>query len=260
MPITEKQSERNRRRHEEALPAYHALMSCYPLSLESLDGEEWKDIAGYNGDYQVSNFGRIKSFKWTKPRIRKPALFGEYLGVNLSGGNKIKQRTIHVLVAEAFIPNPDNKPQVNHRIGMKFNCHVSNLEWATGSENMQHAVKNGLSKSGVNDSQAKIKNEKDIIYIRENPDNLSQQQLGEKFGLSQMAISEIQLGKRYQNAGGSLRESKLQRISDEIRAQIKADWATGKYTQVQLAAKFGYCQQTISRIVREATSFSTAAN
>ena len=244
--------EYDRRRREEALPAYHALMSCYPLSLESLDGEEWKDIAGYNGDYQVSNFGRIKSFKWTKPRIRKPALFGEYLGVNLSGGNKIKQRTIHVLVAEAFIPNPDNKPQVNHRIGMKFNCHVSNLEWATGSENMQHAVKNGLSKSGVDRSDSKIKNEADIIYIRDNPDHLSQDELAAMFGVDKTAISLIQLGKSYPNEGGTIRKAQKQspRVPDEIRAQIRADYATGKYSQRALARKYGVSHTTICRIIK----------
>ena len=62
MDKKEWQREIDRRRHEEAKPAYDALMSCYPFTLENLDGEEWKPIDGFDG-YQVSTFGRIKSFK-----------------------------------------------------------------------------------------------------------------------------------------------------------------------------------------------------
>ena len=212
MPITEYQREYDRRRHEEALPAYEALMSCYPFTLDDLDGEIWKDIDGYG---------------------------------------KKKQRTIHSLVAQAFIPNPLKKPEVNHDDGHKLNCHISNLYWATTAENQQHAVKNGLAKSGEKHYKAKIKDEKDIIYIRENPDNLTQEELAEMFGVDQTTISAIQLGKCYQNAGGSLRESKRQRISDEIRERIRVDWATGTFSYAALGKKFGYCAQTIWNIVHE---------
>ena len=245
--------EYDRRRHEEALPAYHALMKYYPLTLEDLDGEIWKPIAGFD-DYQVSNFGRVKSFKQGKTIIRKPQLRGKYLSVDLYIDGKEKYIFVHVLVAKAFIPNLEGKPEVNHDDGNKFNCHVSNLYWATGSENVQHAVKNGLKKSGVENSCAKIKDEKDIIYIRDNPDNLSPQQLAEMFGMSQMAISAIQTGKTYENASGTVRGKKQggkPRVPDEIRAQIKADWATGLYTQRELAEKYGVSQPTICRIIRE---------
>ena len=248
MPITEKQRERNRRRHEEALPAYHALMSCYPLSLDDLPGEQWRDIDEH---YQISTFGRVKSFWGKSPRILKPYLLGEYLSVNLYVDGKRKTRTIHSLVAKAFIPNPENKPEVNHRVGCKFNCHVSNLQWSTGAENMQHAVRTGLAKSGVDRSDSKIKNEAGIIYIRENPDKLTRQQLAEKFGVDETTISYIQLGKRYPNVGGTIRESKVKRVPEEIRAQICADWATGQYSKSALARKFGYSQPTIRNIINE---------
>ena len=247
----EQQREYARRRYEDAKLAYAAFIPYYPLSLDNLEGEQWRDIAGYNGDYQVSTFGRVKSFKWTKPRILKPVLRGEYLKVDLSIGNKAKQHSIHVLVAKAFIPNPDHKPEVNHDDGNKFNCHASNLYWATSAENHQHAVKNGLAKSGVDDSQSKIKDEKDIIYIRDNPDNLTQEQLAAMFGVKQRTISYIQLGKTYENAGGNIRESKAKRVPDEIRAAILADGATGQYTQRELARKFGYNRTTIQRIIHE---------
>ena len=252
MDKKEWQREYNRRRHEEALPAYNALMSCYPLSLENLEGEEWKPIAGFD-KYQVSNFGRVKSF-WKKPPcILKPKLPIEYLSVDLYIDGKQKRRSIHILVARAFIPNPENKPEVNHDDGHKFNCHVSNLVWSTSAENSQHAVRAGLIKSGEDSYQAKLTAEQ-IIYIRENPDKLTQEQLAAMFGVTDGIISAIQLGKTYENAGGTIREKSkhpYNYISDEIREQIRADWATGQYTKSALARKFGYGRTTISRIINE---------
>ena len=248
----EQKREYNRRKHEEAKLAYAAFMTYYPLTLENLDGEEWKPIEGFEG-YEISNFGRVKSFKKGKAIIRKPVLNIDYLAIGLWIGCKKNHRLVHRLVAEAFLPNPDNKPEVNHRVGCKFNCHVSNLVWSTSSENTQHAIKNGLRKSGVDDPQAKIKNEADIIYIRENPDNLTGKELAEKFGMTPAAISKIQIGKTYENAGGSIRQTrkKTPRIPDEIRAAIRADWATGQYTQRELARKYGVSQGTIRKIINE---------
>ena len=255
MDKKEKKRERDRRAHEEAKPAYDALMSCYPFTLDDLPGEQWKEIAGYNGDYQVSNFGRVKSFKYKSPLILKPHLCGEYLTVALCGNGKVKQRKIHILVAQAFIPNPDNKPEVNHDDGHKMNCYVGNLYWSTRAENMQHAVKTGLliNPQGIDDSKAKIKNEADIIYIRENPKNLTQEELAEMFGINERTISAIQLGKSYPNASGTIRaksEHPRNYISDEIRNQIRADWATGLYKSYSaLARKFGYHRTTIRNII-----------
>ena len=130
MKDKEKRREYYRRKHEEAKLAYAAFIPYYPLTLEDLPGEVWKDIAGFDG-YQVSTFGRVKSFKWTKPRILKPHLRGEYLSVDLCFDGKTKHQPVHILVAQAFIPNLEGKPEVNHDDGHKFNCHVSNLYWAT---------------------------------------------------------------------------------------------------------------------------------
>ena len=245
-----------RRKHEDAKPAYHALMSCYPFTLDDLDGEQWKDIAGYNGDYQISTYGRVKSFKKGRTMILKPQLFSEYLTVDLCGNGKTKHQQIHILVARSFIPNPEDKPEVNHRVGMKFNCHVSNLEWSTSAENTRHAYDNGLAKSaqGCDDFNAKIKNEADIIYIRENPDHLTQDELAEMFGVKRQTISLIQRGKTYANVGGSVRKPQkyTPRIPDEIRAAIRADWATGNYKSYSaLGRKYGCDHKTIIRIVTE---------
>ena len=247
-------SEAQRRHYEEDYrPAYDALMTCYPFALNTISDEIWRPISGYDEFYQVSNYGRIKSFYAKKPRILKPQLnMDGYLFVGLSMDGKLKYFSVHVLVAKAFIPNPDNKPEVNHRIGCKFNCHVSNLEWSTHAENIQHAYDNGLqvAKKGEECYQAKLTNEQ-VLYIRNNPDGLTTVELAAMFGMSEPQISYIQLGKYWQHVGGSVRKSKCPRVADEIRDKIRADWATGNFTQRQLARKYGVDRKTISNIIHE---------
>lgn len=104
--------------------------------------EIWKDIQGFENLYKVSTDGRIKA---RTGKIIKPYNNGfGYLTVHLYKDGESHSRKIHRLVAEAFISNPERKPQVNHIDGDKSNNHVDNLEWATQSENMQHAYSNGL--------------------------------------------------------------------------------------------------------------------
>lgn len=248
-------TEADRIRYEENyLPAYNALMKCYPFALDAIDDEEWKPIAGYEKFYHVSTYGRIKSFKQRRTgKILKPQLdIGGYLRVGLSLDGKQKPFSVHILVATAFIPNPDNKPEVNHRIGWKLNCYVGNLEWATHEENMEHAVRTGLAKiKGTENSQAKIQDEEIILYIRNNPDNLSRKELAEKFGVDETLISLIQTGKLWRHVGGNIRKSKCPRVSDEQREEIRIKFATGNFTQSQLAEMYNVCQQTVSRIINE---------
>jgi hypothetical protein len=102
--------------------------------------QEWRDIEGYGGVYQVSNDGcvrRVKGGPGAKAgRVLKPNPNSNgYLTVGLYGDGKPKKHTVHRLVAEAFIPNPDNKPEVDHVDRNKLNNHMSNLRWATSSEN-----------------------------------------------------------------------------------------------------------------------------
>ena len=112
--------------------------------------EIWKDIKGFEGLYQVSNFGRVKSFprkgtQTTKERIIKFTKSNKnYLVANLKNNNIQQSFSIHRLVAQAFIPNPDNLPQVNHIDGNKQNNNVNNLEWCTNKQNRCHASCNHL--------------------------------------------------------------------------------------------------------------------
>lgn len=144
-----------------------------------LPGEVWKDIAGYEGLYQISNTGRVKSLERTRnmnlPSCKKPApvherilTFGKSLGyrsVILAKDGINRHFRVHKLVALAFIPNPENKPQINHKDGDKHNNFVENLEWATPKENQQHAIATGLRNG---ESYRKIVNQysRDGKFIR----------------------------------------------------------------------------------------------
>lgn len=107
--------------------------------------EIWKDIAGYEGLYQVSNHGNIRSHKRMPNKLLKqsPTNCG-YMKVELYKNAKGKMHYVHRLVAQAFLPNPHNKSEINHIDGNKANNVLSNLEWASRSENQLHAINQGL--------------------------------------------------------------------------------------------------------------------
>lgn len=102
--------------------------------------EIWKDIQGYEGLYQVSNLGNIKSFYTGK--ILKGGNYKGYLRLNLYKNGVKSMVSIHRLVAQTFIPNPENKPEVNHIDEDTTNNMVSNLEWMTSKENCNHGTRN----------------------------------------------------------------------------------------------------------------------
>lgn len=106
--------------------------------------DKWLPITGFS-NYAVSNDGRVKNTV-TDRELKPIRERTGYSHVTLCNGGKHHQTSIHRLVAQEFIPNPDDKPMVNHIDGDKANNRVDNLEWCTPSENMQHAYRTGLQK------------------------------------------------------------------------------------------------------------------
>ena len=123
--------------------------------------EEWRDIKGYEGLYQVSNLGQVRSLdkidRWGRFRksriIRSRFNNSGYRVINLSKSGTQKTYLVHRLVAESFIPNPENKPEVNHIDEDKLNNAVSNLNWMTNKENCNYGTRNDRSSTNRNQKE-----------------------------------------------------------------------------------------------------------
>ena len=123
--------------------------------------EVWKDITGYEGLYQISNYGQVKSLHYHRGASEKimalKTMRGyKLIGLRKNGVKKIFQ--VHRLVAKAFIANPYNLEQVNHKDTNKANNHVDNLEWVTARENSLHAIRHGRFKGSL--ENLKLANER----------------------------------------------------------------------------------------------------
>lgn len=172
--------------------------------MQTQQEEIWKDIKQLEGLYQISNLGRVKSlprvinspvqkcgFRISKEKIKSLQNNGKgYYQLYVQVNNKRKLFYIHRLVAKYFIPNPENKPEVNHINGIKTDNRVENLEWVTSSENTIHAIKNNLIRFGEK-SYNNLLTEQKVLLIRRlfriNP-NFSRKNVAKKFNVSEGCI------------------------------------------------------------------------
>ena len=177
-----------------------------------LNEEVWKDVKGYEGIYKVSNFGRVKSLDrevapnnrvpyWRKGKICKQSKSNlGYMTVGFTVNNVKVNKYVHRLVAEAFITNVNNYPQVNHIDCDKTNNRINNLEWCTNSQNQIHASKNGLNKlhlhrvaySGEKNGRSLLTKEQ-VLEIKQKyiPYKYSAKKLAQEYNVSESCITHI---------------------------------------------------------------------
>lgn len=172
--------------------------------------EIWKELYGIDSFYRVSNMGRVKSIdrsvnhsrrgiKLVKELILKPAVRNKrYNTVTLHIEGKMKSFYLHRLVAMAFIPNPLNKKEVNHKNGIKTDNRIENLEWTTRHENISHAEKNGLLPQGEQKANAILTNV-DVIKIKSllSERKLKQTEIAKLFGVKPYVINFINTGRSW---------------------------------------------------------------
>lgn len=161
------------------------------LALELSRAEVWKDLEGYVGLYQVSTLGRVRGLRRNK-KILKPAISGNGSLTVVLCSYKRWTKSVHRLIAQTFIPNYENKPEVNHIDGDRTNNRVDNLEWVTRSENEKHAYRTGLkSQKGESNFRSKLK-VTDIDKIRTfRRYGLPQYEIAKIFGVTPACVSSV---------------------------------------------------------------------
>lgn len=163
-----------------------------------LENECFKDVSGCESEYRVSLFGRVKSLNYNntnQPKILKNNLQKTgYLSVGLKINEERKTISVHRLVAMSFIPNPDDKPYVNHINGIKTDNRVENLEWSTAKENTDHGIKSGLINEikGERNRFSTLSNS-DVLEIRKIHENckITYRETAKKYNVTGENISMI---------------------------------------------------------------------
>lgn len=168
--------------------------------------EVWKDIPGTNGEYKISNYGKVMTVK--TGRILAPSIDERgYERVGLFKTDRSRRYKVHRLVAITYIPNPGNKEQVNHKDGNKRNNSVDNLEWVTNEENMHHSRVNGLHDGHKKFCESRKKR---IIatHIESGKETVFDSILAAKKALGTNHIQEVLRGLRYEAKGYTFRYAK----------------------------------------------------
>ena len=167
------------------------------MELSKNQKETWKPVVGYENLYLISNTGKLKTIKTNTLKCLQKDRKG-YLYANIYKNNKSKCLKIHRAVAEAFISNPENKPQVNHLDCNVQNNNVSNLKWCTPKENSEYMVLMGNSTRGEKSKNSILK-EKDILKIRNLKGKMTQIKIASIYNVNRGTINSKKKKKNWKH-------------------------------------------------------------
>lgn len=181
------------------------------------DSCTWRDVSGWEGKYKVSDRGDVLSVsriilskdhndKPTKAIVDEKILKSKiektgYVSVTVKDRDRRMTFRVHKLVAQAFIPNPENKPQINHINGIKTDNRVENLEWCTQVENAKHAVATGLNTPTIGTRHWNHKHsEEDALLVKtEYEGGMSRKQISKKYGYEYVFVYNVTSGQRWKH-------------------------------------------------------------
>lgn len=242
--------------------------------------EIWKDIVGYEGLYEVSSLGSVKSIGRSKlvginggtynlgDMLLKPRKSRGYNVVVLCKLGKTKNFLVHRLVAAAFLENKDNKATVNHINGNKTDNRLENLEWATPSEQQKHAFSIGLRDSsiGENCNFSKLKKE-DIFEIRRlyKTGFYRMGEIAKKFNVAKNTVNSIVHGYTWKHLGGESIKNIDTSMIFSGRFKIKLDdlpviwhlYFVQNMNYIEIGRIFNCCRKTISKVVNNSNKYLT---
>jgi transposase len=224
--------------------------------------EEWRPF--FDGDYEVSNLGNVRRAKpgrktWVGRPLKAYRMRIGYLAVNPVFGGKNVTRTVHSLVAEAFL-GPANGREVNHIDGDKANPRLENLEYVTHRGNMQHAARTGLSPSGERHPSSKLSDDDIAAIRRAQSAGASYGEIAKRWGITLGTVhgivnrktrpdvaADVPMGPKPKSAVGS--RSGVAKLDEARVAEMRERYAAGA-SRVQLAREFGVSYVTTDRIVK----------
>ena len=209
--------------------------------------EIWKAVPGFLG-YEVSNLGRVRSFKRTIMRVMSPSDDGHYWGVSLVRNGKSHRHRIGRLVLLAFVgPRPDGM-EMCHNDGDSYNDQLDNLRYDTHSANLQDASGYGVMLGG--DHRSKLGQEEiHAIRVKFASGKHSREELAKEYGVSCGPIGRVLTGQRPYKGGSGPIQKLCTRLNDKQAETIRKQRASGK-SLVTLAEEYGVSESTISLIAR----------
>lgn len=219
--------------------------------------EEWRDIEGYEGLYQISNMGQIKSFKRlaSGEKLKLIHYENDYPNIVLRDWNKRgKKFKVHRIVAKTFIPNPFNYSVINHKNGIKSDNRVANLEWCTYQQNvvhsfkvLKHEVAKGESAGNTKLTKVQVKQ----IYDLSNNSVATLKDLSKMFNISIGTVSDIKKGRSWKHVTQQEYTKKKHTNSKLTEEQVKEIyslvWLEKKYLK-DIAEQFNVSIMVVSNI------------